>query len=74
MWEEEVRLREALKNANAEHFKSWLMILKVRWFRFGMPFCVCIPLSVDAACGEGQGLCTVCGTRECHVRWATLVC
>lgn len=28
--EEEVRLREALRAANAEHFKSWLMIFKVR--------------------------------------------
>ena len=28
--EAEARLREALTRANAEHFKSWLMILKVR--------------------------------------------
>lgn len=61
--EEEVWFRDALKNANAEHFKSWLMILKVRWFRLAMPFCVCAPVSVDAACGEvGKGLRTVCDT------------
>lgn len=28
--EAEARLREALTGANAEHFKSWLMVLKVR--------------------------------------------
>lgn len=26
---EEIRLREALKDANAEHFKSWLILVKV---------------------------------------------